>query len=721
MKNIVPIAVLTLAFVIPTSVYATTVLKTAPGTYTWTVPNDVTFVLVETWAGGGGGGGARAGSDSGAGGGAGGGYAAATVLVTPGTVYTYYVGAGGAGGGVLIQSGAGEDSWFKYLSTIFVLSKGGGPGAPASGSNVNGGTAVNSTVGTVFRNGGNGAGGKNSYSGAGGGGAGSIGNGGAGVTTTAGLGGSPDGGNGGAGRTTGGGYWFWWYDQGYAGSAPGGGGAGAYTESRSRVGGKGGAGQVRLTYTAGAQPPPPPNITSVAGYAWSDTVGWIDLAPAGSGVTKNDDDGTLAGYAWSDNIGWIKFGGLSGFPSGGNAQVSGNNVTGWARACAGTLSGDCNSMTSRADGWDGWISLGGANYGATYSNGGFSGHAWGSDVVGWIDFSAGTPPSPPAPASLIATAGACGTNEIILDWTAPASGYPYFLTNYNLHRTGGGSPATITIDPDIYELIDTSVADGTLYSYNITARYSDGRESDKTETSPPSLSSPFLCPPPDSGSLRTSSNCVPTPGNRGSATLTWDAPVVVNNNNLRNYYSAVYQNGSPVSPSPNVTPNNPISPTANPHMYTASNLLLGTYNLGVYAQYQSNDNSSTVFAPVTVEQCSAATATCAFENIGSPYPVVGVPVTLKVTPSYGNYNPTPPFVINWSGTELSNTTTNAGSVSDAILKKVYTTVGIKAVHATITDDNGSGISATCDLLADQSAPPENQGPNVRVRPVYNEY
>jgi hypothetical protein len=117
--------------------------------------------------------------------------------------------------------------------------------------------------------------------------------------------------------------------------------------------------------------------------------------------------GVLTGYAWSNNIGWIRFGGLSSFPTAAgttaaNASVTGTypNLTfqGWARACAGTTSAvnTCGTMTSRTDGWDGWISLRQTvapvhnvfTAGGTYpNNGGVSSpsYAWGGDVIGWID------------------------------------------------------------------------------------------------------------------------------------------------------------------------------------------------------------------------------------------------------------------------------------------------------------------------------------------------
>jgi hypothetical protein len=133
---------------------------------------------------------------------------------------------------------------------------------------------------------------------------------------------------------------------------------------------------------------------ALSGYAWSDNIGWISFQSTDQPV-RIDETGALSGYAWSDNIGWVKFGGLSAFPNaslGGNATLEdGLRLKGWARACAGTRAGDCSSMASRTDGWDGWISLAGpggsGRYGVTLSDREFSGFAWGSDVVGWVDWS----------------------------------------------------------------------------------------------------------------------------------------------------------------------------------------------------------------------------------------------------------------------------------------------------------------------------------------------
>ncbi|MFA5933879.1 MAG: hypothetical protein WC795_01495 [Candidatus Paceibacterota bacterium] len=161
-------------------------------------------------------------------------------------------------------------------------------------------------------------------------------------------------------------------------------------------------------------------IGRVTGYMWSNSIGWISLNcdQSGSGGSNtcgtstygvyDDIRGNLTGYAWSDNIGWIKFGGLSSFPSGGalsdNAKITNNltRIKGWARACAGTSTGTCGTMTSRDDGWDGWISFS-SNANPTYSVNlaaqdptshiaAASGYAWGSNVVGWISVNRGTQP-----------------------------------------------------------------------------------------------------------------------------------------------------------------------------------------------------------------------------------------------------------------------------------------------------------------------------------------
>ena len=188
---------------------------------------------------------------------------------------------------------------------------------------------------------------------------------------------------------------------------------------------------------------------NMSGWAWSSNIGWISFnntSGGGSidyGVHKapdgrfcGNDSCSLPGYAWSSNIGWIKFGGLSDFPTGGgtssqNAQLVGNTLIGWARACAGTATGDCSTMTSRTDGWDGWISLSGTGYGVTFDSGtqSFASYAWGSDVIGWVDWSGVIGSA----ATYTVTASVSGSNGTI----SPAT-----------QAVNSGSKATLTVTPN---------------------------------------------------------------------------------------------------------------------------------------------------------------------------------------------------------------------------------------------------------------------------------
>lgn len=139
---------------------------------------------------------------------------------------------------------------------------------------------------------------------------------------------------------------------------------------------------------------------NVSGFVWSETIGWISLNSTSDGsaisygvnISPMTGTGVLSGYAWSENVGWISFaaGDLSICPSAFPAQVdwSTGNVTGWARALAG----------SATSGWDGCIKFSddsnsfwnGSGVKISLSDGKFSGYAYGGDVVGWIDFAPAT-------------------------------------------------------------------------------------------------------------------------------------------------------------------------------------------------------------------------------------------------------------------------------------------------------------------------------------------
>jgi len=143
--------------------------------------------------------------------------------------------------------------------------------------------------------------------------------------------------------------------------------------------------------------------------------GWISFncldgnvcATSNYKVVYDESTGNMSGYAWSSNIGWIRFDESSGGypePPNYNARIDPGtgNVTGWARACAVFQSGCSGALRPDYErgGWDGWIKMAGTtsdgkSYGLKFDN--TSGmflqgtdanpyFAWGSDVVGWINF-----------------------------------------------------------------------------------------------------------------------------------------------------------------------------------------------------------------------------------------------------------------------------------------------------------------------------------------------
>lgn len=142
----------------------------------WEAPSGVTSVTVHCFGGGGSGGGGGSQSTYGSGGGAGGQYAAKVVSVTPGNVYTVTIGAGGAA----VSGTAGNpggDSWFSSSSTV--IAKGGVGGQYNSDSGAPGGQGSTvGGIGDVVYRGGHGNEGGIFLSGGGGGGAGFSGSGG---------------------------------------------------------------------------------------------------------------------------------------------------------------------------------------------------------------------------------------------------------------------------------------------------------------------------------------------------------------------------------------------------------------------------------------------------------------------------------------------------------------------------------------------------------------
>ncbi len=215
----------------------TTDIITTTGAGTFTVPCDVTSIVVEAWGSGGAGGGTSAnGGQDGGGAGAGGTYVSSTLTVTPGQIINYNVGAlttGVRGDGV-----TGEASWFN--TTAILYAQGGAGGDQPNGGTANGGTGSTAlSIGDTLIAGTNGANGNAGTSGAGGNGGNGGGAGGNALTTEA---------------------------NGNDGTAPGGGGGGAYVpDNTNHRGGHGGQGELQITYTTACITYCTPVPTSVDG------------------------------------------------------------------------------------------------------------------------------------------------------------------------------------------------------------------------------------------------------------------------------------------------------------------------------------------------------------------------------------------------------------------------------------------------------------------------
>ena len=164
------------------------------------------------------------------------------------------------------------------------------------------------------------------------------------------------------------------------------------------------------------------------GFGNATGVGWISMNssncdPNGDGITEGGADngvypnctsgqpiasysaaipstsGNVAGYAWSENIGWIDFDPVGPYPGVPNNSVQriGDILSGWARVVAIKDAG----LAGNSGGWNGWIKMSSeagapVPYGVTInSDQTMAGSAWnGEDLVGgiihglgWIDFS----------------------------------------------------------------------------------------------------------------------------------------------------------------------------------------------------------------------------------------------------------------------------------------------------------------------------------------------
>jgi len=280
---------------------------------------------------------------------------------------------------------------------------------------------------------------------------------------------------------------------------------------------------------------------NVTGAAWSANIGWISMScdtdPAGcSGPGGNygvdiDPNNNVTGKAWSSNIGWISFGssftGPNNFsvnptPSPAKYDPATGKLSGWARACGGMIASGAQysainntcSGSDRTDGWDGWISLSGkatnnTPYGAKFNPGGQgAGAAWGSNVVGWINWAEVKYHAPAPIVTLSASPNyfPCNNpptnNKITLSWTTAnvtsctASASPYNSqwvgsTPVNGSKVVANTVGSQQIFSQVYSLTCTGPGGSGSASATVSCN--------PVSSCPPTPDSPFTYQNPDTG------------------------------------------------------------------------------------------------------------------------------------------------------------------------------------------------------------------------------
>lgn len=207
-------------------------------------------------------------------------------------------------------------------------------------------------------------------------------------------------------------------------------------------------------------------VQDLNGWAWSSNIGWISFncltggtcATSDYKVRLDDQTGVVSGYAWSSNVGWISFNPADISGCAPNAtQPNINTQTGFAVGWARVLV----PMTTSDPYWNGCIALSGkeftspdvsGNRGVTYdvTDKKIKGHAWGSNVIGWIKFldviCAGCTNLPPASTDFTVQANSATLSNVPGSTVAT----PVSVTRLGLNDVGvsnitlSGLPANVT-------------------------------------------------------------------------------------------------------------------------------------------------------------------------------------------------------------------------------------------------------------------------------------
>lgn len=223
------------------------------------------------------------------------------------------------------------------------------------------------------------------------------------------------------------------------------------------------------------------------GYAWSSTVGWISTnclegsSVGGSvctvspyAVSIDASTGAFSGYAWSSNVGWISF----------NAtQVTAHCAAAPTIAADGTAGGFAWVMSGTpASGADGCISLKSGTTGAVYgvianpTTGVFSGFAWGSTNVGWVNFTGVT--MTPTLGTPMVDIKADGSDALTVTSTGGTAHLTWVSSSLDTTTltpctasgswTGAQSATSTTTGVAVTVPANTSTTTSATYSYTIT-------------------------------------------------------------------------------------------------------------------------------------------------------------------------------------------------------------------------------------------------------------
>lgn len=267
---------------------------------------------------------------------------------------------------------------------------------------------------------------------------------------------------------------------------------------------------------------------AASGYAWNDTIGWINFAPAFGGVNYYPLTGTpdVRGWGWNDGYGWIDFNYTDydiayGVNLGNNNQFTGyawSNNVGWIQYNpagpypAGTYSwaAKWDPVTEEITGWAKVVNMGGngwiqfksnaaapVTFGTVLSKttGNWAGWAW-NDTIGWIQFSHAYtivhttfPPAGPATPTLISPISVSGPPNCVdmytikpaapleptLDWSDYASTDSSTQKNYQVQLDDDPAFGSTLIDftppptdtTSVYNVAPAVLAYNTTYYWRV--------------------------------------------------------------------------------------------------------------------------------------------------------------------------------------------------------------------------------------------------------------